>query len=177
MIVAFALKCVLTIKDNLTLDWGLIMANESISDVKAQAVEFFRSGFNCAESVSRAVLAYFKIDSEPICGAAAGFGGGLGRYGNICGAISGGVLAIGAISSQGCRDPKDRDKISEIYQKTFQLIEAIEVAFGSPICHVLTGCDLRTEEGRKKFSEQNIRENVCEQVLGRCIEKTIELLK
>jgi hypothetical protein len=83
MIVAFALKCVLTIKDNLTLDWGLIMANESISDVKAQAVEFFRSGFNCAESVSRAVLAYFKIDSEPICAAAAGFGGVSGAT-EIC---------------------------------------------------------------------------------------------
>ncbi|MFX1253376.1 MAG: C-GCAxxG-C-C family (seleno)protein [Promethearchaeota archaeon] len=154
------------------------MVNEAISKAKTQAIEFFSSGFNCAESVSRAILNYFGMDPEIICGAASGFGGGFGRYGSMCGAVSGGVIAIGTISNhQGCRNSKDKDKLSEIYQKTFQLVEIINKEFESSECQALTGVDLRTQEGRKRFSEERIRENICEPVVSRCTEKVIELLQ
>ena len=57
----------------------------------------FNSGLNCAESVLLTLSGRLagKNSVSIIPRIATGFGGGVGRNGDICGALSGAVIAIG----------------------------------------------------------------------------------
>ena len=62
--------------------------------VKDYAEEFFKSGFNCAESVLAALIKAGAVNMPPeMVAAATGFGGGLGLTGNTCGALAMAILA------------------------------------------------------------------------------------
>ena len=65
---------------------------------RAQAEELYRSGkYNCAEAVLEVVRRHFAADlPESVVGTVAGFGGGSGT-GCICGAVSGGTVALGLV--------------------------------------------------------------------------------
>ncbi|MDO5445588.1 MAG: C-GCAxxG-C-C family protein [Eubacteriales bacterium] len=58
------------------------------------AVSYHPSGNNCAQCVLKSCAEYTGLDEITAEAVANGFGGGL-RSGEICGAISGGVMAIG----------------------------------------------------------------------------------
>jgi C_GCAxxG_C_C family probable redox protein len=65
---------------------------------QAEAEQLYRSGkYHCAEAVLEAVRRHFAPDlPESIVGTVSGFGGGSGT-GCICGAVSGGTVALGLI--------------------------------------------------------------------------------
>ncbi len=62
--------------------------------VKDRAIEYHNNGFNCAQSVLAACSDYYDLDEKTVLAISAGFGGGM-RSGEICGAISGAVMAEG----------------------------------------------------------------------------------
>ena len=67
-------------------------------DVKArteQAVEHFKNGYNCAQSVAMAYADIYPVDVETIKMLAAPFGAGMGRLREVCGAVSGMFLILG----------------------------------------------------------------------------------
>ena len=55
----------------------------------AAARAFFREGYNCCQSVVLAFEDIAGLDKESIIKAACGFGGGMGRMREVCGAVSG----------------------------------------------------------------------------------------
>ena len=65
-----------------------------MEDVKSQlvndyAIENFKSGLNCAESVYDALLRAGVLDvPKETIAMCTGFGGGIGLYGDTCGALS-----------------------------------------------------------------------------------------
>ena len=59
------------------------------------AVEKFRQGYNCSQSVVAAFAEDYGIDEQTAALHARGFGGGMGRTGGVCGAVSGAVMVIG----------------------------------------------------------------------------------
>ena len=65
---------------------------------QTEAEQLYRSGnFNCAEAVMETVRRHFATHlPESIVGSVSGFGGGSGS-GCICGAVSGGTVALGLI--------------------------------------------------------------------------------
>jgi C_GCAxxG_C_C family probable redox protein len=67
------------------------------SSVSKRAFEYHKSGFHCAEAVSKAIIEAFDRDSgNNIPKVATAFGGGVGRTcQDICGALTGGILALG----------------------------------------------------------------------------------
>jgi C_GCAxxG_C_C family probable redox protein len=76
---------------------------------------YFHSGFNCAESILKTfVELYSKEPDSSITKFASGFGGGIGASNcETCGALTGGIIALGWLF--GRKDPCD-DK-----QKVFSL--------------------------------------------------------
>jgi C_GCAxxG_C_C family probable redox protein len=71
---------------------------ERIALVKDRARKNFSKGFNCAECVLEAVLE--NVDTglpREVLKLATGLGGGVGLYGDTCGAIVGAVMAVGAV--------------------------------------------------------------------------------
>lgn len=99
-----------------------------------------------------AVAEYYDIRSELIPAIASGFCGGIGRTGNICGAVSGAVMAISLKAGRKTAD----EPLEFCYSLTRSLIKEFETTFGSSNCTRLTGCDLGTPEGQKFFRENNL---------------------
>ena len=63
---------------------------------KEKALMLHDSGFNCAQSVLGALGEYTGLDEKMALSIASGFGGGV-RCGEICGAASGAVMALGIV--------------------------------------------------------------------------------
>jgi len=59
------------------------------------AAKNFWKGFHCSEAVLIAMAEYMGINSDLIPKIATGFGGGIAGTGSVCGALIGGVMAIG----------------------------------------------------------------------------------
>ena len=124
------------------------------------AVEKFLSGYNCAQAVLYAYGPDLGLDAETALKVATGLGGGMGGRGEICGAVTGGILALGLKYGRGGREEKS--VAQQAYQKTGELMAAFERVHGTCTCRVLLdGCDLRTPEGMKRFREEDLHRKVC----------------
>lgn len=122
------------------------------TEIAQRAVAHFRSGFNCAESVLLAMEEAYGIHSNVIPRIATPFGAGIGRRGSICGALTGAVMAVGL--RHGRMVPKDEAR-ERPYKLAIALYNDFEDEFSTVLCYELTGCDLTTEEGRKKHVRAN----------------------
>jgi len=137
-----------------------------MSKTAKRAMDLFDSGYNCAESVLLALSENFAQKSTIIPRVATGFGGGVGRSGSICGALSGAVMAIGLL--EGCETPEEKEKRTAVYKEVLRMVEDFEREFGSSHCGTLTGCNIRTEDGLKKYYAQEVRKKVCPKFVGWC---------
>jgi len=79
-----------------------------------KAVELFDSGYNCTEAVLFALTEKFSQKTPFIPRIATGFGGGVGRSGSICGALSGAVMAVGLL--RGCDKAEEKEKRTAAYE-------------------------------------------------------------
>jgi C_GCAxxG_C_C family probable redox protein len=111
------------------------------------------------------------IESDLIPGIALGFGGGLGRRGLVCGALNGGVMAIGLRHGQ----MKGMEAKDTAYALALELCQRFEGQHGSALCRDLTGCDLTTPEGKQKWSDSNGHEK-CSQFVSTAVEILMDLL-
>lgn len=124
------------------------------------AVEKFVSGYNCAQSILYAFGPSLGLSADMALKVATGLGGGIGGRGEVCGAVSGGVLALGLRFGRGSQ--QEKAVAQETRQKTGELMAAFEQVHGSCMCRkLLGGCDLRTPEGMKRFKEENLHQRVC----------------
>jgi C_GCAxxG_C_C family probable redox protein len=111
------------------------------ADGVEHAAECFASGFNCAESVFRGVCRAQGLELPGACfRAATPFGGGIGRSEDVCGALAGGVMGIGA--ALGREDPKE-DK-TRAYDAASHLYKGFASAFGSVACRDINMGDFKS---------------------------------
>jgi C_GCAxxG_C_C family probable redox protein len=123
-----------------------------MEDVARRSRELFESGYFCAESVLLAVAEHSGIQSDIIPRIATGFCGGISRTSGLCGALTGGVMALSMLYGRN-RPGDSRDKNYELVQR---LIHEFNVTFGSLKCTDLVGCDISTEAGYETFQEKNL---------------------
>ncbi len=80
----------------------------SVKKISKDAEDLFRGGFFCSEALVSSIRSNFELDiPEEVIAMASGFPIGLGRAKCLCGAVSGGVMALGIFfgrTKQG--DPK-----------------------------------------------------------------------
>lgn len=67
--------------------------------VEEMAFNYHNSGFHCAEAVAKAIMESFCIQqSAEVPRVVSAFGGGIGRsHQDLCGALAGGVAALGLV--------------------------------------------------------------------------------
>jgi C_GCAxxG_C_C family probable redox protein len=136
------------------------------------AVRAFQEGCNCAQSVLHPFCVDLGLDPGLGLKVASGFGGGMGRTGEVCGAVSGAILAIGL--RYGGREKGDRVALEGVCGKTRELILQFKRRHGTVLCReLLHGCDLSTEEGHKVFMERDLRNKTCRP----CVETAVALLE
>ncbi len=99
----------------------------------------FKEGYNCAQSVVAAFAPEISLetglDSQRLTAAVSGFGGGMGRMREVCGAVSGAVAVLGFLT--GYSDPNDSAAKKEMYGRVRELMNAFKDRNGSCICREL----------------------------------------
>ena len=100
---------------------------------------------------------------------ATGFGGGIGRRGSLCGALTGSVMVLGM--KFGRTDPHDEARKEKVYELGYRFWDRFEKEFGSCYCYDLIGCRLDHAEERQKWSASGGTEK-CRSI----VERTVELL-
>lgn len=120
------------------------------------AKDYFLQGYNCAQAVMLAFSDKTGLDEKAGAALASSFGGGMGRMREVCGAVSGMLLALGA--AQGYSDPKDAAGKKAQYELVQQLAGEFRAENGSILCRELLAGpastaptpDARTAEYYKK---------------------------
>jgi C_GCAxxG_C_C family probable redox protein len=110
--------------------------------------------------------------SDVIPKVATGLGGGIGRSGNICGALTGAVLAVGL--KYGANEI-NQDAKALSYAKAQLLLRKFEAQQGSINCRSLIKHDLSTAEGFAKAKEEKAFENLCSQIIKSVVADFLEL--
>jgi C_GCAxxG_C_C family probable redox protein len=128
-------------------------------EIVEKAVSRFKEGYLCSESVLMTFAEAHRIECEQIPKIATGFGAGIGRAGSLCGALTGAIMAIGL--KYGRRTLNEKETYEKCLEKSLKFYRKFQEEFGSVFCLDMTQCDLTTAEGKRKFKEQQIRENKC----------------
>jgi C_GCAxxG_C_C family probable redox protein len=95
------------------------------------AKEYFQSGANCAQAVLAAYHEECGLDEKTAFRLASGFGAGMGRMREVCGAVSGMALTLGLFS--GSSDPSDKAGKMENYAHVQAVCEDFRQMNGSII--------------------------------------------
>ena len=118
----------------------MINTNIPLSPTSRQqsATNFFLQGFNCCQSVLLAFSDIANVDQETLKTIASGFGGGMGRLREVCGAFSGMVMMAGFLSPAA--DPSVKEDRTKNYALVQQFAEKFkELNGGSIVCRELLG--------------------------------------
>lgn len=97
-----------------------------------RAEELFFEGFNCSQSVAAAFADVYGYSEEQVLRMSAGFGGGIGRTRQTCGAAC--AMALLAGLDCGSVTPGDREGKSANYKVVQQLLAAFKEEHGSLVC-------------------------------------------
>jgi C_GCAxxG_C_C family probable redox protein len=129
-------------------------------------------GYNCAQAVFYSFCDVLEFEKDLALRMVCGFGAGMGRKEEVCGAVTGGIVVIGTKYGRGEKD--DRTATELTYKKTNELMELFAERHGSYICRKLVNdCELASEEGQKQFKENDLLNKVC----ALCVKSVVEILE
>ena len=98
-----------------------------------QAAELFLSGYNCAQAVAVAFCDVTGLEEKTAARMVSGFGGGMGRLREVCGAVSGMLMVAGLL--YGYEDPGEQDIVKkDHYALVQELCAKFKEEAGSIIC-------------------------------------------
>lgn len=138
----------------------------------AEALKLFFKGYNCAQAVLYAFRHESNLPEEIALKIASGLGAGMGRKGEVCGAVTGGILVLGLRHGRGAGD--GRAALDTTYAKTQELMGRFALKHGSCICRqLIDGCDLTTREGQRLFKKKGYLKHVCKD----CVHSIVEILE
>lgn len=126
-----------------------------------KARELFLSGANCAQSVLGAYAEECGLDEETALRLASGFGAGMGRMREVCGAVSGMFMAFDLL--RGYSDLTDKAAKDAHYARIQQLAQEFRQENGSIICRELLGLAPRqtTSPISEKRSDEYYKKRPC----------------
>jgi C_GCAxxG_C_C family probable redox protein len=136
-----------------------------------QAKELFLTGNNCAQSVVLSFADDLKYSKELALKMAAGFGGGMGKQQETCGAVTGAIMVLGLIKGETVNN-NDELK-AEAYGSVKELSRRFVAEYKTTKCRDLIGCDLNTPEGAAKFKDEKIMETTC----ADCVKTAVEIVE
>ena len=125
---------------------------------KAKAL--FEEGYNCCQAVVLSYSDILGIEEKNLSLLASGFGGGMGRMREVCGAVSGMFMVADILN--GYSSPTDNEKKKATYAMIQSLAEGFRKENGSIICRELLG--LKVPEGTnvpEKRTEEYYKKRPC----------------
>jgi C_GCAxxG_C_C family probable redox protein len=137
------------------------------------ALGFFAKGYNCAQSVFAACGPAAGMNESTCLRLAAPFGGGFGRLGEVCGAVSGAMLVLGL--RHGAEVTGDSDGKARHYERVREFARRFQARHGSLTCRGLLGCDISTPEGRDQARQRGVYLTQCPLYVQAAVEILDEL--
>ena len=155
--------------------------DEKIAEFKETLVrEAERRGYfydkytgNCAQSTLLTIQELFGLGDEMTYKAASLLFGGISGSGNTCGALVGGVMALGL--KYGREQPNVERSHSKFQDIGLRLVRWFEKEYGTTSCRELIGYDLTDEKAREEFLASAVHEE-CFQRSGKVAGKVAEIL-
>lgn len=138
------------------------------------AVALFKEGFSCSQAVFAAFADPSGVDRDTALKVSAGFGGGMGRLGLTCGAVTGGIMAIGM--KHGAVSGQDREAKETTHRVVREFVARFKARHECLSCKDLLGCDLNTPEGQEQFKQRNLHATACPAFVRSAAELLVELL-
>ncbi|MFC2123590.1 C-GCAxxG-C-C family protein [Bacteroidota bacterium] len=138
-----------------------------------QAKKTFLSGFNCAQSVQSSFSEELGLDRDLALKLSYGFGGGMGKLQETCGAVTGAFMALGLKHGMTEVDPEVKEAN---YAKVKEFTQRFEEIHGSIKCIDLVETDLNTKEGAAYFKENDLLNEVCAKCVGDAVRIVEEML-
>ncbi len=136
-----------------------------------KAKDLFLSGYNCTQSVLLSFADDLKFSKELAQKLASGFGGGMGKQQETCGAVTGGIMVLGLLKGEHVNNNEELKAAS--YGAVKELTRDFVRTFKTTKCRDLIGCDLNTPEGQARFKEEKMMENIC----ADCVKKAVEIVE
>lgn len=145
-----------------------------MTDKQTIAAQYHERGFGCAQSVLATFAGDFGLSEEHALRLGTGFGSGMGRLCEVCGALTGAFMVIGLkygkVNSDGSRYGNETETT---YQLVRELAHQFEQKHGSIYCRDIIGHDLNDPTERAKVVEAGLFTTTCRQ----CIADAVELLE
>ena len=141
-----------------------------LAKVQADAEESYRKGFFCCEAVMETIMDHFKLDVPyETIRMASGMAIGVGKSGCICGALNGGVLAIGMFFGRSeQKGPKDPNVV-----KCMNMTKELHDWFKENNTKKVACCRVLTKEFDMSVGGHKAQ---CIYYTGICAAKTAEIL-
>lgn len=134
------------------------MEGERMSKAK-EAKRQFEKGFSCAPAVLSTYSEQLGLGKELALKIACGFGGGIGRMGRTCGAVTGAVMLIGL--KHGQADADDAKSGQETRKLVKEFVDRFTALYDSIECRELIGYDLSNSRELKSARESGVFQSKC----------------
>ena len=122
------------------------------------ADSYASQGFLCSESCLMALAKCQGVEYPLIPRIATGFGAGIGRSGEICGAVTGAVMGLGIRYGRDRIETKQNQKP---YWYSAELLKRFRAEHGEVRCSALLGLDLAKAEDLEEYYSRNLWVNSC----------------
>ena len=123
-----------------------------------RAERLFRGPCNCCQSILGSMAPRLGLDEGTGIQLGTAFGGGMGRMGGVCGAITGAFLSLGLRYG----DPEAGTESKEhVYQLVHSFVDKFRELNGSILCRELLGCEIGTAEGMAEAKEKGLFDTIC----------------
>lgn len=111
--------------------------NVDIRKIEEKAADYYRSGdFYCSEAIVKAIRDEFHLPlPEEVIAMASGFPVGMGGSGCTCGAVAGGVMALGMFFGRSVPGDPAVKKVMELSR---ELHDIFKTRHKSTCCRILT---------------------------------------
>ncbi len=124
-----------------------------------KAVTFYNNGYSCSQSILATFAPQLGLDETTALKIAAGFGGGMGRQGNTCGALSGAYMVLGLKLWDANAENTNAKAI--IYEKVRKFTELFRARNKFTRCNDLLGYDIGSPEDREIMTEKDLFNTIC----------------
>lgn len=129
-----------------------------------KALIAYRAGLNCAQTVLTAYSDELNFDNRNALNVSSGFGAGMGRLQETCGAVTGAYMVLGIYN--GNRYDDNKVKKEETYKMIQKFSKSFKQIHDFTDCKALLNCDLRTEEGMSFAKQNNLFATICESCMS-----------
>ena len=138
------------------------------------AKKIHERGFGCAQAVLAAFSQDYGLNEETALRISTGFGSGMGRMCEVCGALTGAFMVLGLKYGKVASDgTKYGPNTETTYRLVAELAKKFKARNGSIYCREIIGHDLSNPEEREKVVQMGLFTTTC----SKCILDSVELLE